>query len=116
MNDKLIEELREKVERLLAFGKNLNNTTLIELAFEMEEILSRHDKPQESIEPLAVLAGRKGKHIRGVSNETDFWWITIGNNRQNLGKDNGWQDFEAYTYASAELKARQYLESLEDKK
>lgn len=64
-------------------------------------------QPEPSVEPLAVLADRKGRQINWTAKRLkDIWEIWF---------DNDHDDFIGHTYAEAELKARQYLNTLPDK-
>ena len=70
-----------------------------------------HAVPVKEVEPLAVLADRKGKSLLYVGPYyTCKWVITISNDGLNGNC------VVAPTYPACEAKARAYLESLEDVK
>jgi len=64
-------------------------------------ILSRH----KTVEPLAVLADRKGTMLDAIGTQSSGNWFILINSKRFLEP----------TYAACELKARQHLETLKDK-
>ena len=75
---------------------------------DLDEILSRHAKVEE---PLAVVADRKGYYIGLITKSGHLpWYIQV----RSKGFDSG-SNFEAPTYAEAEAKAREFLNTLTDK-
>jgi hypothetical protein len=109
-------EMRNHFKKLLAEEQAQKKQATAKIIGDIKMVNGHGDATTVLIEEsIAELADRKGKHIRGISHEPTIWWITIGNNRKNLGKDNGWEDFEGEIYAEAESKARAYLNGLEDK-
>ena len=90
MNNELIKELRQWAADYLPDTEEHGS-------FDLEKILSRHDK---AVEPLEALAKRKGLEM--------FVSIAIQGNigvRDMLGDD----------YADAEAKARKFLNELPDR-
>ena len=75
-----------------------------------------HAVPVKDVEPLAVLAYRKGVSFEVCPpsfyvHNVEVWDIGIGEPKKGL-----YTSFEASTYTACEAKARAYLESLEDVK
>lgn len=66
--------------------------------------------PDKAVEPLAMLADRKGSWIEGWYKVGDMWRIRIESNNKD-----GSIVFRDDDPAAAEAKAREYLEGLEDK-
>lgn len=83
-------------------------------------ILSRHPAPAE-VEPLAVLADRKGCWIKSIINYApdlpvkNEWYLTIGQEGEDIMGCPKEEIFCTSTYAAAEAKAREYLNGLPDK-
>ena len=75
------------------------------------EHMANHAVPVKEVEPLAVLADRKGKSLLYVGPYyTCKWVIAISNDGLNGNC------VVAPTYSECEAKARAYLESIEDVK
>lgn len=68
-------------------------------------------------ESLAVLADRKGYVISRIDGKSDgeYKWAIGMTEQDEEGNEGRWKGFEGPTYASAEAKAREYLNGLPDK-
>ena len=76
-----------------------------------------HPVPSLPVEPLAVLADRKGyfiARIDGNGEDSHKWDIGMFQFTEE-GEEVNWKGFEAPTYEAAELAARAFLSSLKDK-
>ena len=112
MNDKTIAELRE-------WKRNHYDSDRMECGSKaFDEILS-HAVPVKDVEPLAVLADRKGWYIQDILPPVKAcpgWEINLCS--KEINKESIYDKFncEAPTYPACEAKARAYLEGLEDVK
>lgn len=118
--NKLIEELKGILLEAMGYGSLCwnprptgvfdSNQAIDYAEKKMSEILSRH-KEQE---PLAVLADRKGWHIKSTTGDNlcsaGRWLLQVGENSSNA-----YNNYWGKTYAAAEAAARQYLNTIYDK-
>lgn len=130
MNDKTIAEFRTFCDNYIEAAEtewektdspvDLAAATVAKiLKMKFNEILSRA-VPVKEVEPLAVLAARKGfayiytdgYHKRNKFEVTE---ISIFESITEGGSTSGEYCFHAQSYAEAESKARAYLEGLDDK-
>lgn len=117
------EGLREELQGILDDHLMIHNVSFSRVRDnvviplrKLERMLSRHPAP---LEPLAVLCARKGFYsveIQPPTKTVDSWDIEICRELEDNDGSEREKVFEAPTYEAAEKLARQYLESLNDKK
>jgi len=108
-------DLQEKVVSDNDPSLKIKKDMLDEVIGAAYRISPNYHTPTESIaeEPLPVLADNEGYWVNANSNGY-IWHIYLGAKGGMGKKEEPW--FEAKTYAAAEAKARQFLESLSDRK
>jgi hypothetical protein len=93
---------------------NYHNEHYIKLS-RIKDAISRHTpKPAEPVEPLAVLADRKGLSVYWIKRTKTHWCIILCTENYRVYVKQG-IDFSGATYDEAEQSARAYLSSLPDK-
>lgn len=101
MQEKVMDEYEKWVEMEMKCGP---------FTCTMERVLAKYRAfKAKAVEPLAVLADRKGAYIAWEAEYEGEWHIGIDGTRINQ------MDFKSPTYFAAEEKAREWLNKQEDK-